>query len=314
MNLHSPKLNDRNGGRAMRVLVSGASGLIGSSVTAELIQDGHEVYTLGRSASADPKRLSWNIEDHTGSLNNLGSLDAVIHLAGEPIGNKRWTPKQRGRIIDSRLAGTDFLITLLREAGLKPEVFICASAIGFYGDRGDETLDESSPPGNGFLASLVMDWEYHAQGATAVANRIVNLRTGVVLSAYEGALAKQLPLFKYGLGATFGNGSQYISWIHLEDAVRAIILALSDSTISGPVNLVAPVPVTNLLFSKTVAKVLRKPLFLKVPGLILELAFGEEFADEMLLVSQRVIPTGLQTAGFEFRFPELEPALVDLLR
>lgn len=298
----------------MRVLVSGASGFIGSALIAELTLAGHEVYTLGRSSSGDPKKLSWNIESRTGSLKSIDSLDGVIHLSGESIASRRWTPKQKKKIVDSRLEGTDFLIDLLSDAHLKPEVFVAASAIGVYGDRGDEILDESSTPGNGFLASLTLDWEQRASRAESVAARIAHIRTGLVLSNYGGALTKQLPLFKYGLGTVLGNGRQYLSWIHLEDEVRAIIFALTNPEISGPVNLVSPNPVTNQEFAKTVAKVLRKPLLFKAPGFVLELALGKEFADEMLLASQRVTPAALEKVGFEFLFPNLEDALSDLLR
>ncbi|MCL4552669.1 MAG: TIGR01777 family oxidoreductase [Candidatus Marsarchaeota archaeon] len=298
----------------MKVLVSGASGFIGSALVAELTLAGHEVYTLGRSSSDDPKKLSWNIESRTGSLKSIDSLDGVIHLSGESLASKRWTPIQKQKIINSRLEGTDFLIHLLSEANLKPEVFVAGSAVGVYGDRGDEILDESSTPGNGFLSSLTLDWEQRARGAESVASRIALVRTGLVLSNYGGALAKQLPLFKYGLGTILGNGGQYLSWIHLEDEVRAIIHTLTNPEISGPVNLVSPNPVTNREFAKTLAAVLQRPLFLNAPAFVLELALGKEFADEMLLVSQRVTPTALKEAGFEFLFPNLEDALSDLLR
>ncbi len=298
----------------MKVLVSGASGFIGSALVAELTLAGHEVYTLGRSSSDDPKKLSWNIENRTGSLKSIDSLDGVIHLSGESIASKRWTPIQKQKIVDSRLEGTDFLIYLLNEANLKPEVFVAGSAVGVYGDRGDEILDESSTPGNGFLSSLTLDWEQRARSAESVASRIALVRTGLVLSNYGGALAKQLPLFKYGLGTVLGNGRQYLSWIHLEDEVRAIILALTNPEISGPLNLVSPNPVTNREFAKTLAKVLQRPLLFNAPAFVLELALGKEFADEMLLVSQRVTPTALKEVGFEFLFPNLEDALSDLLR
>lgn len=297
----------------MKILVSGASGLIGSAVVAELALGGHEVYTLGRSAT-DPKGLSWNVEARTGSLKSIESLHGVIHLSGESIGNKRWTDQQKKKIVGSRLDGTRLLIDLLTAADLKPEVFVSASAIGIYGSRNDETLDESSDPGNGFLASLVLDWEQEARRAESVATRVVFARTGVVLSTYGGMLAKQLPLFKYGLGAVIGSGRQYLSWIHLDDEVRAIVAALTNPSISGAVNLVSPNPVTNLVFSRTLARVLRRPLLFKVPAVALELALGKEFADEMLFASQRVAPTVLQKAGFEFKFPDLENALSDLLR
>lgn len=307
-------LSDRDGGKAMKVLVSGASGLIGASVVAELTFGGHEVYSLGRSTSSDPRTVKWDPDNRIGTLKAISSLDAVVHLSGESLANKRWTRQQKKKIVDSRLIGTDLLIEMVKEADLKPETFISASAIGIYGNRNSETLTETSPPGSGFLASLVADWEQRAERAKVIAKRVVFLRTGIVLSNYGGALAKQLPLFKYGLGASMGRGNQYMSWIHLEDEVRAIIFALTNTDISGPVNLVSPDPVTNLEFSKKVATALGKPLLFKAPALILELALGKEFAEEMLLSSQRVTPTILQNAGFEYQFGDLENALSDLLR
>ncbi|MDA8272035.1 MAG: TIGR01777 family oxidoreductase [Actinomycetota bacterium] len=298
----------------MKILVSGASGLIGSAVVAELALGGHDVYTLGRNNSKDPKALNWDIEARTGSLKSIDGLQGVVHLSGESIGNKRWTYQQKKKIVASRLEGTQFLIDLLADADLKPEVLVAASAIGIYGSRNDETLDESSEAGNGFLASLVLDWEQEARRAQSIATRVVFARTGVVLSTYGGMLAKQLTLFKYGLGAVLGSGKQYLSWIHLEDEVRAIVASLTNPSISGAVNLVSPNPVTNLDFSKTLARVLHRPLLFKVPAVALELALGKEFADEMLFASQRVAPTVLQKAGFEFKFPDLENALSDLLR
>lgn len=298
----------------MRVLVSGASGLIGSAVVAELNLSGHQVTTLGRSSDPANNSVTWNPETKTGTLKSIEGLDAVIHLAGESIGNKRWSEEQKRKITYSRLAGTEFLIELLEDAQLKPEVFISASAIGYYGDRGNQLLEESSPKGEGFLADLVAKWEEKAQKASETGARVVTLRTGVVLSSYGGALSKQLPLFKYGLGAALGTGGQYLSWIHLEDEVRAILLALENQGISGAVNLVSEHPVTNLEFSKTIAKVLNRPMLLKVPKPVIELGLGKEFADELLLVSQRVVPKVLSQSGFEFQFNHLENALSDLLR
>ncbi len=297
----------------MRVLVSGASGFIGSAVRQALMAGGHDVYILSRKETREPKTFKWDIASKTSSLADIESLDAVIHLSGESIGDKRWSPSQKKRIVDSRLDSTRFLIDLLDESGLRPNVFMSASAIGVYGDRGSEVLDESSDPGNGFLASLVLDWEHEASKAREVADRVVYLRTGVVLAAHGGALAKQLPLFRAGLGAVLGNGNQYLSWIHIEDEIRAILAALTNAQISGPVNLVSPNPVTNLVFSRALAKALHRPLLFKAPAFILELAFGKEFADEMLLVSQRVTPAALVKEGFEFKFPQLESALLDLL-
>lgn len=298
----------------MRVLVSGSSGLIGSALVAELTLEGHDVYSIGRSTSLSGKSIVWNIEDKSGSLKDLKSIDWVIHLAGEPIGTKRWTQEQKNKIIKSRVDGTALLIDMLKEAHLSPTVFAAASAIGFYGNRGSEILTESSPAGSGYLASLVQNWERESMGASDMAERVVILRTGIVLSGYGGALAKQLPLFKYGLGAALGDGKQFMSWIHLEDEVRAIISILSQDSVRGPVNLVAPQSVTNLEFSKTIARVLGRPMMLKIPPIALEIGLGKEFADELLLASQRVVPAVLKDNGFQFLFPQLENALSDILR
>lgn len=298
----------------MRVLVTGASGLIGSAIVAELTLGGHEVYTLGRRRTSDPKNLVWDLDNNLGDLGTIETLDAVIHLSGESIGNKRWTDSQKSKIWDSRVKGTALLVDLLTKANLNPDVFIGASATGFYGDRGTEELTESSHVGSGFLAALVQRWEEETNKATSIAKRVVLVRSGIVQSSYGGALAKQLPLFRFGLGAALGSGKQYLSWIHLEDEVAAILFALTSDAISGPINLVSPNPITNLEYSKIISKVLHRPMILKIPAKVLELALGKEFAREMLLASQRVFPNVLQEAGFEFRFPTLENALRDLLR
>lgn len=299
----------------MKVLVSGASGLIGSAVVAELTISGHDVFTLGRKPpSPELKGFQWNVENKSGDLSDIDSLDAVIHLAGQSIASKRWSPEEKSRIVSSRIEGTKFLIELLKNANLHPSIFIGGSASGVYGDRGKEELGENSPPGSGFLADLVQKWEFETSKAQDTAQRIAIIRTGVVLSTYGGALARQLPMFRYGLGSALGTGSQFMSWIHLEDEVRAILYILENEKLSGPINLVSPNPTSNLEFSKTMAKVLQRPMFLKAPAKMLELALGKEFADELLLFSQRIIPNKLEDAGFEFHFPLLEGALLDLLR
>lgn len=298
----------------MEILVTGSSGLIGSALVAELTLAGHNVYTLSRSPTSDPKSMSWNIRRHIGDLSEIPSLDAVVHLAGESIGTKRWTSEEKAEISKSRIEGTGFLVELLDKANLHPQVFIGASAIGYYGDSEEKFLTEHSPPGTGFLASLVQSWEAQSNLAKNVAERVVILRSGMVLSSYGGALAKQLPLFRYGIGAALGSGRQYVSWIHLEDEVRAITLALTSATLSGPINLVSPGPVTNQDFARTIAKVLNRPMMLRIPTKVLQIALGTEFADELLLASQHVTPKALEDAEFRFHFPDLENALLDLLR
>lgn len=298
----------------MRVLVTGGSGLIGSSVVAGLTLGGHEVYTLVRSDRNDPNSFLWNVESGTGDLTGIESLDAVVHLAGESIANKRWSDQRKEKISSSRIMGTRLLIDLLKGAELSPKVFVSGSAIGFYGSREGDLLDESSPAGRGFLAELTTKWENEARRAEQIAGRVVILRTGIVLSSYGGTLAKQLPLFRLGLGGSLGGGRQFVSWIHLEDEVSAILFLLEQESIRGPVNLVSPNPVTNTEFAEAIARTLRKPMVFRAPVTLLELAFGKEFAHELLLASQRVVPAALVDSGFEFRFSDLEDALVDPLR
>ncbi len=293
----------------MRVLVTGATGLIGSHLVPALQREGHQVVRLGRRPEAAD--FLWDPLRGTLDARALEGVEAVVHLAGENIG-QRWTAQRRERIWRSRVEGARLLAEAIVAAPSPPRVFVSASAVGYYGDRGQEPLDESSGPGTGFLADLCRAWEEAAQGATRAGTRVVNTRFGVVLSGRGGALARLLPLFRLGLGATLGSGRQFMSWVALDDAVAGLLFALSRDDLSGPVNVSAPNPVTNAEFTRTLARVLGRPAFLRVPAFALRLAMGR-MADEALLMGQRVLPAKLQAAGFQFRYPELEAALRHVL-
>lgn len=300
-------------GQPMQVLVSGASGLIGSALVPLLTTGGHEVVRLVRRR---PRRgeaaVEWDPERGVKDASRLEGLDAVVHLAGEGVAEGRWTVERKSRIRLSRVHGTRLLAEAL--AGLKrpPRVLVSASAIGVYGDRGDETLEERSSPGLGFLAEVGQDWEAAATPAAAAGVRVVLPRFGIVLSPRGGALARMLLPFRLGAGGRVGSGRQWMSWVALDDAVTAVLHALATPGLSGPVNVVAPEPVTNAEFARTLARVLGRPALAPVPAFAARLAFGE-MADALLLASQRVAPARLLATGFEFRQPRLEPALRHLL-
>ncbi len=282
----------------MRVLVSGSSGLVGSALVNSLENDGH---TIGR--------LPRTYEDPI----DFTEIDAVVHLAGENIASGRWNAAQKRRIKESRVTGTRELAEQLASSRIKPSVFICASAIGFYGNCGDQELGESHPAGNDFLSTVCKHWESATYPAVEAGIRTVNIRTGMVLSAKGGALKKMLPPFKMGGGGVLGNGRQYMGWISLIDEVKAIRFLIDTETISGPVNLVSPNPVTNLEFTKALGRVLHRPTVLPLPAFAARLLFGE-MADALLLGSSRVIPKKLVDAGYEFCHPDLQSALEELLR
>jgi hypothetical protein len=242
----------------------------------------------------------------------LASVDAVVHLAGENIVGRRWTPAFKNKIRDSRLQPTKALCQTLADLETKPSVLVSASAIGYYGDRGAEQVDESSPPGTGFLADVCRDWEAATQPARDADIRVVNLRIGFVLAKEGGGLAKMLTPFRFGLGGFVGSGRQYMSWIAIDDLVRAIQFALSAAALMGPVNATAPAPVTNREFTKTLGRVLKRPTIFPMPSFAARLAFGE-MADAILIGGARVEPRALQAAGFTFAYPQLEVALRHIL-
>jgi hypothetical protein len=299
-------------GDTMKILISGSSGLIGSVLVDYLHANGHEVIRLVRPESRQHgKVIQW--DPSAGKLNGaaLEDFDAVVHLAGANIGAKRWTPARKAVIRESRIASTRLLSCALARLQNKPRVLACASAVGYYGDRGEELLDEESASGDGFLAELCREWEQAAQAASDAGIRVVHLRFGLVLSADGGALARMLPLIRLGLGGRLGSGRQYVSWIALDDAVSAIHHCLTCESLSGPVNIVSPHPVTNREFTRTLGKVLKRPTFFTVPRPALRMMLGE-IADE-LLASTSVQPKRLLATDFRFQYPELEAALRHLL-
>ena len=291
----------------MKVLIAGASGLIGSALIPALEPEGAEVTRLVRSF-ARAGEIEWHPNQDQIDTARLKGLDAVINLAGENIAGGRWTDDQKRKIRDSRVNGTHLLSEAIAKLSKRPGVFVCASATGIYGDRGDEILDEQSDSGGGFLAGVCREWEMATGPAAQAGVRTVNLRFGPILAREGGMLAKLLTPFKMGMGGKVGSGKQYISWVAIEDAIGAIKVALHDESVRGPLNVVSPNPVTNEVFTKTLGHVLSRPTALAMPAFAARLAFGE-MADEMLLVSQRVVPKKLTDAGYEFQQPELEGAL-----
>lgn len=295
------------------VAVSGASGLVGSELTSRLRSSGMNVLKLVRNRqSADVDELVWDPASGIVNPDRLNGIDVVIHLAGENIAERRWSAAQKARIEHSRVDATRTLCEQLAQAENPPKTLICASAIGYYGDRGDRELDESAEPGEGFLPEVCTRWEAATQPAADAGIRVVNLRTGVVLSRDGGALAKMLLPFKLGLGGNVGSGEQYMSWITLEDLVGIIEHSVSDETLTGPVNCVAPRAVTNAEFTKTLGQVLHRPTIIPLPAFMARLILGE-MADGLLLASARVVPRKLIEAGYEFRHVDLEEALHSVL-
>lgn len=292
----------------MKMIVSGSSGLVGSALFPLLRDQEHEVARLVRDPSASGKVVQWDPSLDNIDGQHLEGFDGVVHLAGESIASGRWTKAKKERIRDSRVKGTRLLSRALAKLERRPQVLVCASAIGYYGDRGDEILDEQSPPGDSFLADVCKEWEAAADPAREAGIRVVHLRLGIVLSSKGGALEKMLLPFKMGAGGIVGDGNQYWSWISLEDVVGAIQHALTNDTLSGPVNCVAPDPPTNREFTKTLGKVLNRPTVLPVPAFGAKLLLGE-MAKELLLASTRVVPKKLQEAGYPFKFADLEAAL-----
>ncbi len=291
----------------MRVLISGASGLVGSALVPSLEAAGHRVRRLVRQRCEEPDAAFWDPAAGTLDAGALDGVDAVVHLAGESIAAGRWSAEVKRRILESRVEGTGLIAEEL--AALEaPPALVAASAIGYYGDRGVEPMDEESPSGEGFLAEVCRRWEAAAQPARDAGSRVVHLRIGMVLSRRGGALQRMLTPFKLGLGGTVGDGRQFMSWIHLDDLVAVIEHALADGELAGAVNAVAPQPVSNREFTRTLGRVLGRPTLVPVPAPLVRLAFGE-MGSELLLASTRVVPARLEGAGFAFRFPELEAAL-----
>ncbi|MBX3024552.1 TIGR01777 family oxidoreductase [bacterium] len=300
-----------SGVETMKILVTGASGLIGGTLAPFLTTGGHQVLRLTRGRPR-PGAATWDPDQGRIDRGALEGLDAVVHLAGENISTGRWTATKKARIHDSRVNGTRLLCETLASLRQPPAVLIAASAIGYYGDRGRDVVDEDSAPGAGFLADVCKEWEAATAPAAARGIRVVNMRFGVVLSGGGGALASMLTPFRLGAGGPIGGGEQFVSWIAIDDTVDAILFALTNQALSGPVNAVAPAPVTNAELARTLGAVLSRPAVLPLPAFAVRLLFGE-MGEELLLASTRVEPHRLQAAGFAFRFPTLEPALRYLL-
>ncbi|WP_372845485.1 TIGR01777 family oxidoreductase [Pontiella sp.] len=282
----------------MKIMISGSHGLVGSALHRYFSQQGSEVLQLGRDLS---------------ETLDFSNVDAVIHLAGENISKGRWTKSKKQRIRESRVDGTSSLAAQLAAASVKPKVFVSASAIGYYGNRGDEKLNEDSKAGRGFLSEVCQQWEAAAEPTIEVGLRTVFLRTGIVLSDQGGALEKMLRPFKFGVGGIIGNGKQYMSWISISDMVRIIDFLIRHENLIGAFNVVSPEPVTNHKFTKALGNVLKRPTILPLPAVAARLIFGE-MAEALLLSSARVFPKRLMEAGYEFKHADLESALEDILK
>ena len=295
----------------MNITVTGGSGLVGRRVIERLLDDGHALTVLGRSSNLNPpvRSVTWDAVAGEPPEQAIQGADAVIHLAGEPV-SQRWNAEVKRRIADSRVAGTRHLVQALSIHSRRPAVLVSASAVGYYGDRGDELLTEQSDPGEGFLPRVCADWENQARLAEALGIRTIMLRIGIVLGQ-GGALQKMVRPFRAGLGATLGSGKQWMSWIHIEDLVALILFGLDKPEAQGPMNAVSPTPVRNREFTKALAETLHRPAVLAAPHFGLKVLFGE-MADVMTQ-SQRAIPAAARKAGFEFRYPELKSALESLL-
>jgi len=292
----------------MKILMTGSTGLIGKALLPALSALGHQVTPLRRRPGAAPGEVSWDGLDDAA----LAGTEAVIHLAGENIAAGRWTKAKKLRISTSRIQGTGLVAAAIALLRPPPRILLCASAVGFYGNRGDEILTEDSPPGTGFVADVCRQWEDASAPAEAAGIRVIHARLGVVLCKQGGALAKMLTPFKLGLGGAIGNGIQFVAWITLDDAVAAMIHLLDRSNLYGPVNLVAPSSVTNRELTKSLGRALHRPTIFPMPVFAARLAFGE-MADELLLSSARAIPRRLLDDGFKFQYPDLDPALAHIL-
>lgn len=291
----------------MQVAITGASGLIGTALAGQLREDGHTVLRFVRRPAKSPDEIQWDPKSGNVDLSKLEGVNAVVHLAGAGVGDKRWSSRYRAEILNSRLLGTTTIAGAV--ATVKPQVFISASAIGWYGETGNRAVTETDKPGDDFLATVCREWEHAADLAQDV--RTVKIRTGLVLDPSGGALSRMLPLFRFGLGGKLGSGKQWWSWITMHDQVRAI-KHLLNSSISGPVNLTSPNPVTNSQFTAALARALHRPALVQTPGFALKLALGG-FATE-ILGSKKVIPQALLDDGFTFEYPHVTDALQELVQ
>jgi len=299
----------------MRILITGASGLIGTALQKSFEEKGYEMLLASRSEPKSERDIQWNADAGFADedLLRLEGLDAVIHLAGESISALRWTDEKKKAIRDSRVHGTRTMIEAFARLEKKPKVFISASAIGFYGDRGDEEMTETSSVGDTFLSEVSKEWESESRRAEDMGIRTVLLRNGIVLSKDGGALATMMTPFKLGVGGVVGSGKQWMSWVSLDDAVGIVDYALENENLRGAVNVVSPNPVTNEEFTKTLGEVLYRPTFLPLPEFAVNLVFGE-MGDALLIDSTRVVPKRLLDSGFKFRYPEINSALENAVK
>jgi uncharacterized protein len=297
-----------------RILLTGATGLIGSVLTESLRADGHTVHRVTRRPT-QPGDIAW--DPQAGSLDrgavDTAAPDVVVHLAGEGIADAKWTDAHRKRVLDSRVLGTRLIASTIAQLPQRPRSFICGSAVGFYGDRGDDQLNEQSKRGTGFLSDVVVAWEAEAKPASDAGIRTVHARTGIVMTTKGGSLKQQLLPFKLGLGGRLGNGRQWLPWITIDDEVRAIKHLIATDSIAGPVNLSAPNPVTNAQFTKELGRALKRPTLLPIPLAPLKIRYGADMVKEMLLSSTRAVPDALTASGFTFTHPDLAPALHALI-
>ena len=296
----------------MKVAITGSTGLIGSALVPRLRADGHQVIRIVRRAAGDDE-VQWNPTLGTIEGRKLEGIDAVVHLAGAGVGDRRWSTDYKQLILSSRIDGTATLVKALALLATPPSVLLSASAVGYYGIRGDEVLTECSQAGSGFLADVCARWETSASAASASGIRVVNLRTGVVLSAAGGALKKQLWPFRLGIGARLGAGNQQFSWISRRDAVDAIVFLMGNTALAGPFNVTSPDPVTNAAFTRALGRALHRPALLAVPEPIIRVAVGTEMTSEFLFASQRVVPERLLDSGFTFADGTLSEGLVTAL-
>jgi len=296
----------------LRIIVSGSHGLVGKALIKALEADGHEIYRLVRYAPHSEKEIEWSPDRYSIAISRIEGFDAVFHLAGESIASGRWNEGKKRKIRESRTKGTKLLADALANLSAPPKTLVSASAIGYYGDRGDELLTETSPPGKDFLADVCIEWEKATEHARAKGVRVVNTRFGIILDKEGGALAKMLTPFRMGIGGRIGDGKQWMSWIALDDVIAALQFVLNDESMNSPVNFVAPNPVRNAEFTKTLGSVLSRPTIFPIPEFGVRLAFGE-MADALLLSSQRASASRLQAAGFAFNYPQLLTALKHVL-
>ena len=296
----------------MTVAITGAGGLVGSALCHRLSAESIDLIRLVRTAPTQPNEVLWNPVTGEADLASLEGIDAVVHLAGENIAKGRWRAAKKDRIFNSRVGGTESLCQILAKLQRPPQVLVSASAIGYYGNRGEEILTEKSTPGTGFLSEVCQQWESATAAAAEAGIRVVHTRIGVVLSKEGGALASMLMPFRFGLGGRVGSGQQYWSWIAMDDLTQVLWTCVSQPTISGPINAVSPEPLTNLQFTKTLGRSLHRPTVLPLPAFAVRCLMGE-MGEELLLSSTRVVPAALERLGFSFRYSDLTSALASIL-